>query len=136
VIAGGNLASALAAKAATTAIPILFAVAEDRPGSDLLPALHRRTDRNQVFQHRGDGKAGWNCCVTWCPERLVWPCSSIRPILLPRPRGQARNWLLAGLQLQVFNASSMISQRTKAACSLVFGVGSFFAGFAAELAGA
>jgi hypothetical protein len=33
-----------------------------------------------------------------------------------------------GLQLQVFNASSiMISQRTKAACSLVFGGGSFFA---------
>ena len=43
VIGGGNLASALAAKAATTAIPILFAVAEDRSGSDLLPALHRRT---------------------------------------------------------------------------------------------
>jgi hypothetical protein len=32
---------------------------------------------------------------------------------------------------EVFNASSMISQRTKAACSLVFGWGSFFAAFAA-----
>jgi ABC-type uncharacterized transport system substrate-binding protein len=43
VIAAGNFASALAAKATTTAIPILFAVAEDRVRLELFASLARRT---------------------------------------------------------------------------------------------
>ena len=30
-------------------------------------------------------QSGWNSCVSWCPQPLVWPCSSIRPMLrLPK----------------------------------------------------
>src|SRR5438270_809651 len=46
--------------------------------------------------------------MSWCPERLVWPCSSIRPI--PATETTLRGAELAargtGLQLQVFNAST------------------------------
>jgi Tripartite ATP-independent periplasmic transporter, DctM component len=34
-------------------------------------------------------QSGWNCCVSWCPERRVWRCWSIRRTLrLPRPRAE------------------------------------------------
>ncbi len=56
--ADGNLASELAAKAVTTAIPILFAVAEDPVRLGLVARLAPpQPDRKQVFQRRGDGKA-------------------------------------------------------------------------------
>src|SRR6516164_1759663 len=32
--------------------------------------------------------SGWNSCVSWCPERFVWPCSSIRPPMLRMPSPQ------------------------------------------------
>ena len=47
----------------------------------------RQPDRDQFFHGLSWRQSGWNSCVSWCPQPLVWPCSSIRPMLpMPRPR--------------------------------------------------
>ena len=46
----------------------------------------RQRDRHQFFQRLNWWRSGWSCCASWCPRRLAWPCSSIRPMLRPRPR--------------------------------------------------
>ena len=45
------------------------------------------TYRHQFSQRLSWWRSGWNSCVSWCPERSVWPCSSIQPLLrMPSPR--------------------------------------------------
>ena len=78
IVAGGSAHSAFAGKAATTTIPIVFAVGEDPvqawPCGQPCPA-RRQPDRYQFFQFRGGGKAAGNVA---------------RASTRSRPRGRSR----------------------------------------------
>ena len=78
----GSIVAALAAKAATGTIPIVFSVAKTRSGLVLSPASPGRAAMRpaSIFSLSRCRPSGCGSCMTWCPRPFALPCSSIRPM--------------------------------------------------------
>jgi ABC-type uncharacterized transport system substrate-binding protein len=89
VIAASGPVTVFAAKAATTTIPTVFVINEDPVRLGLVASLARpggNLTGINLFNAEITAKR-LDLCASWCPERLVLVCLSIRPTLrLPSPR--------------------------------------------------
>ena len=112
VIVAAAALPALAAKAATTTIPIVFAHRR-RPGqgSASSPASTGRVATSPAcinFDSRSWKRSGWSCCMSWCPRPRVIAVL-VNPNY-PARRSQLRDVQEAaarlGLQLVVLHAST------------------------------
>ena len=83
----GSTPAALAAKAATGTIPIVFESGADPIAVGLVGSLNRpgRNSTGVVSMNVELGPKRLELCTKWCPGQPTWPCSSIPPIHLVRP---------------------------------------------------
>jgi len=75
IVAGSGTPGAVAAKAATTTIPIVFAVSVDPIKVGFVESLNRPGGNLTGVR---SGQNGWKCCTHCCPRRPTLPCSSTR----------------------------------------------------------
>ncbi len=94
IVTSGNSA-VVAAKQATSVIPIVFAVAGDPVGTGLVASLARpgRNVTGLSGQQPTPLASDWNCCARFCQSCAGWRCWPMSAVPMPCWKcGRLRQW--------------------------------------------